>query len=157
MPAAQDEEKVQELHRQFESRMAENGLRSTAQRRLVTDVFFRARGHFSIEEVLAEARAKEPKVGHATVYRTLRLLEEFGLASARQFGDGITRYELADEEHHHDHLICTSCTKIVEFEDQAVELLQERVAERHGFTLANHKHELYGVCKECQDRPVEAE
>ena len=88
----------------------------------------------------------DPKVGYATVYRTLRLLAECKMANARHFGDGVTRYELADDEHHHDHLICVDCGAIVEFEDDAIELLQERVAERHGFTLQSHKHELYGHC-----------
>ena len=69
----------------------------------------------------------------------------------RHFGDGVTRYEVADEgEHHHDHLICTVCKRIVEFEDEAIEVLQDRVAERYGFALQSHKHELYGICPECQ-------
>ena len=93
-------------------------------------------------------------MGYATVYRTLRLLAECELANVRHFGDGVARYELADEgERHHDHLICMNCTRIVEFEDEAIEVLQDRVAERHGFKLRSHKHELYGVCPDCQAKP----
>jgi Fur family transcriptional regulator, ferric uptake regulator len=114
--------------------MEEKGLRSTAQRRLVTDVFFRAEGHFSIEDLLAMVRAQDPKVGYATVYRTLKLLKECGLANERQFKDGITRFEVA-HEHHHDHLICVDCNLIVEFEDPKIERLQEQLANEHGFAL----------------------
>ena len=67
----------------------------------------------------------------------------------RKFGDGLTRYELADEESHHDHLICTSCAKIIEFEEPKIEELQEKIATRHGFELISHKHEMYGTCADC--------
>jgi Fur family ferric uptake transcriptional regulator len=145
------EENISTLHEALQAYMAKKGLRSTSQRRLVTDVFFRSGGHMSIEDLLAKVRERDARVGYATVYRTLRLLAECELANVRHFGDGVARYELADEgEHHHDHLICTECKRIVEFEDEAIEVLQDRVAERYGFKLQNHKHELYGVCPECQ-------
>jgi Fur family ferric uptake transcriptional regulator len=146
-----DEENIATLHEELQAYMAKKGLRSTSQRRLVTDVFFRTGGHMSIEDLLAKVRQQDSRVGYATVYRTLRLLAECELANVRHFGDGVTRYEVADEgEHHHDHLICTDCKRIVEFEDEAIEVLQDRVAERYGFSLRSHKHELYGVCPECQ-------
>jgi Fur family ferric uptake transcriptional regulator len=84
------------------------------------------------------------------VYRTLKLLTESGVAQEHHFGDGHTRFELADSEAHHDHLICVECGKITEFEEPAVEQLQERIASRHGFEIRAHKHELYGICSECQ-------
>lgn len=148
-----EEETISTLHETLQAYMVKKGLRSTSQRRLVTDVFFRTGGHMSIEDLLAKVREKDARVGYATVYRTLRLLAECELANVRHFGDGVTRYELADDgEHHHDHLICTSCQRIVEFEDEAIEVLQDRVAERHGFKLQSHKHELYGVCQECRQQ-----
>ncbi len=148
---------ITDLHDALNAYMLKKGLRSTSQRRLVTDIFFRSAGHLSIEDLLAKVREQDPKVGYATVYRTLRLLAECELASVRHFGDGVARYELADEgEHHHDHLICMDCTRIVEFEDEAIEVLQDRVAERHGFKLRSHKHELYGVCPECQAKSRDA-
>ncbi|MCS6798062.1 MAG: transcriptional repressor [Myxococcota bacterium] len=129
--------------------MERNGLRSTTQRRLVTEVFFRSDGHVSIEELLSAVRRHDPRVGYATVYRTLKLLKESGLAHERHFGDGMSRYEVHAEDEHHDHLICTECGRIVEFEEPAIERLQERVARRYGFRLTRHKHELYGVCPPC--------
>src|SRR6202044_3525627 len=76
--------------------MAKKGLRSTDQRRLIVETFFHSPNHVSIEELLAEVRAQDPKVGYATVYRTLKLMAESGIAYEREFGDGLTRYELAD-------------------------------------------------------------
>ena len=130
--------------------MERRGLRSTDQRRLIVETFFQAPHHISIEELLAEVRKDDPRVGYATVYRTLKLLTECGVAFERRFGDGLTRYELADETSHHDHLICVECGDITEFEEDAIEELQEGVARKYGFVLRSHKHELYGVCPRCQ-------
>ncbi len=130
--------------------MDRKGLRSTDQRKLIVETFFRADNHVSIEELLAQVREKDRRVGYATVYRTLKLLSECGVANERRFGDGLTRYELADDATHHDHLICLDCADIVEFEEPAIEELQEGVAKRYGFSLRSHKHELYGICPRCQ-------
>jgi len=132
--------------------MAKRGLRSTDQRRLIVETFFERPNHVSIEELLAQVRSKDSKVGYATVYRTLKLLTECGVASERHFGDGLTRYELADDSSHHDHLICVDCGAIQEFEEPAIETLQEKVAARYGYDLQTHKHEMYGVCGPCQKR-----
>lgn len=127
--------------------MAERGLKSTRQRSLVLSTFFHAGGHLNVEELLARIREVDPKVSAATVYRTMKLLTESGIAHARHFGDGQTRFEIATE--HHDHLICTGCGTIVEFEDERIEELQLAVARRHGFTVTDHKMELYGRCAAC--------
>lgn len=136
--------------------MMKKGLRSTDQRRLIVETFFGAPNHVSIEELLAQVRARDPKVGYATVYRTLKLLTECGVALERRFGDGLTRYELADEESHHDHLICLECDKILEFEEEKIELLQDEIAKKYGYILKSHKHEMYGVCPECQEKASRA-
>ena len=132
--------------------MAKKGLRATRQRDTIVDAFFAHSDHVSIEELLARVRETDPAIGYATVYRTLKLLAESGIANERKFGDGLTRYELADEESHHDHLICVECKRIVEFEEPRIEAMQDEVAAKHGFTLRAHKHELYGVCPDCQKR-----
>jgi Fur family transcriptional regulator, ferric uptake regulator len=130
--------------------MARKGLRSTEQRRLIVETFFHAPAHITIEELLGQVRSADPRVGYATVYRTLKLLAESGIANERHFGDGLTRYELADGDTHHDHLICIECHGITEFEEPRIESLQDEVAARHGFELRTHKHELYGICAACQ-------
>jgi len=136
--------------------MLKKGLRSTDQRRLIVETFFHSPNHVSIEELLAQVRAHDPKVGYATVYRTLKLLTESGIAFERRFGDGLTRYELADGEAHHDHLICIECGRITEFEEPEIEQLQEKVALRYGYDLRSHKHEMYGVCPDCQAKNAAA-
>lgn len=138
------------LRERLESYMAKKKLRSTAQRRLIVDTFFGGHPHVTIEDLLAEVRTHDRGIGYATVYRTLKLLAECGVASERRFGDGLSRYELADDgDDHHDHLICTTCNEITEFEDPRIEKLQDAIAVKHGFKLTSHKHEMYGVCAKC--------
>ena len=130
--------------------MAKNGLKSTDQRRLIVETFFHSQRHVSIEDLRSRARAVDPRIGYATVYRTLKLLAECGVALERRFDDGLTRYELADEDAHHDHLICLACGEISEFSEPRIEVLERSVAERHGFELTMHKHEMYGTCARCR-------
>jgi Fur family ferric uptake transcriptional regulator len=124
------------------------GLKATRQRDVIVDEFLRSRGHVSIEELLARVRKRHPRVGYVTVYRTLRLLQAADLAIPRQFGDGQTRYEVADQatHRHHDHLICADCGLIIEFTQPAIERLQDEVARRLGFVVESHKLELYARC-----------
>lgn len=130
--------------------MAEHGLKTTRQRSLIVETFFGSEGHLSVEELWSKVRGADARVSVATVYRTMKLLSDSGLAHARNFGDGQTRYEAAVGRHHHDHLICTSCGTIVEFENDRIEAMQDAVARRHGFKVTSHKMELYGLCKNCQ-------
>jgi Fur family ferric uptake transcriptional regulator len=151
-PTSHDPDKEQVLSRY----MAQHGLKSTRQRSLIIDTFFAAGGHLSVEDVWNKVREHDARVSVATVYRTMKLLSDCGLAHARNFGDGQTRYEAAAGRHHHDHLICTRCGTIVEFENDRIEHMQESVARKHGFTVTSHKMELYGLCRACQ-RQVEHE
>lgn len=146
-----DKAALDRLRARLQSYMAKKGLRSTAQRRLIIDTFFEGASHMTIEDLLTEVRARDRGIGYATVYRTLKLLAECGVASERRFDDGLSRYELADEAStHHDHLICVACGKIVEFEEPRIEELQDEVALRYGFEITSHKHEMYGTCPECR-------
>jgi Fur family ferric uptake transcriptional regulator len=138
---------VARLRAQFEDYVRKHGLKSTHQRDAIVDLFLRSSGHMSIDDLLAKVRKRNPKVGYATVYRTLKLLTECGIAAARQFGDGQTRFEVVGEHAHHDHLICVQCGLILEFENDAIEQLQDEMADRlGGFKLVRHKLELYGLC-----------
>ena len=139
-----------ELNHLLDRYMSENGLKSTRQRSLIIDIFFGMHGHLSVEEVWSRVRQDDARVSVATVYRTMKLLAESGLAHARNFGDGQTRYEPAVGREHHDHLICTKCGTIIEFENDQIERMQDAVARRHGFKVTSHKMELYGLCKNCQ-------
>ena len=130
--------------------ISERGLKSTRQRDLIVDTFFTSKGHLSVDELLSKVSARDGNIGAATVYRTMKILSEAGLASARHFDDGQTRYEPALDRHHHDHLICTSCHTIVEFENERIEELQDVVAQEQGFLVTRHKLELYGLCGSCR-------
>ena len=115
--------------RLFEQALRERGLKSTAQRDDIAKVFFASSEHLSVEELHAAVKKVNPRVGYATVYRTLKLLKEIGLADERHFDDGQARYEPTEaQEQHHDHIICQRCGKIVEFNSEELEKLQERIA-----------------------------
>lgn len=135
----------------FREWIKEQGLKSTAQRDDIAQVFFNANRHISVEELRSEVRQVNPRVGYATVYRTLKLLKECGLAAERHFADGQARFEKVEEEHHHDHLICERCGRIIEFVHPEIEALQEEMAHRFGFVATTHKMEIYGICQECRE------
>lgn len=128
--------------------LARTGLRVTQQRRVIAKAFFESEGHPNIDELYTRIREGHPYIGQATVYRTLKLLVESGLAEPTRFGDGTTRYEAADSEDHHDHLVCTICGHIVEFRDDEIERLQEVIAKTHRFRMTDHKMVIYGECKD---------
>ncbi len=130
--------------------MEEKGLRSTEPRRLIIDTFLAAHKHLTIDELLAEVRKQNPRMGYVTVYRTLKMLAESGAAVEHQFGDGLTRFEPAETACHHDHLICVKCRRITEFEAPEIEDLQAKVAAEHGFEVHSHEHVLYGLCAACR-------
>ena len=134
------------------SYLTKQGLRSTSQRDRILRVFLDAGRHMSAEELYLRVKKSEPHIGYATVYRTLKLLSTAGLADERRFDDGITRYEYSPAGDHHDHLICTSCGIIIEFENKRIESLQNDVARKKGFIVSNHKLELYGVCADCRKK-----
>ncbi len=134
----------------FKNALKERSLKSTSQRDDIARVFFASNRHISVEELYREVRKVNPRVGYATVYRTVRLLRESGLAAERHFHDGEARFENVEREQHHDHLICERCGRIVEFSNTAIEELQERVARTLDFVISGHKLELYGICGDCR-------
>lgn len=140
-------ERLREVARQ-------KGLRQSSQREEVARVALRRVGHFSVDDLLTDLRKSDTAEAHpATVYRVLPLLVDAGLLQVTLFsrGEG-ARYERAFERDHHDHLICTGCGAVIEFHFEAIEVLQQDLAERFGFRLTGHVHELLGVCATCQRR-----
>ena len=137
---------------QLSEYLALKKLKSTSQRDKILTVFLDAGRHLSAEELYARVKKSHPGIGYATVYRTLKLLAEAGLAQERRFEDGFTRYEHASQDAHHDHLICTRCGTIIEFENESIEALQQDVAKKNRFKVQNHKLELYGLCAGCQGK-----
>jgi Fur family transcriptional regulator, ferric uptake regulator len=125
------------------------GLRQSSRRDRVVEAFLNLKGHASAEELLNQVRKADKRVGLTTVYRTLRLLTECGLALERKFNRQVSTFEPNRLGKHHDHLICLKCGKIVEFENGTIETMQEAVARDHSFIITHHILDLYGQCLEC--------
>jgi Fur family ferric uptake transcriptional regulator len=136
----------------FKEHLRREGLKSTAQRDDIVHVFLASPGHISVEELYHRVKQVNPHIGYATVYRTMKLLTDCGLAEERHFRDGEARYESVAEGHHHDHLICEHCGAILVFSEPRIAGLQAEVARRLGFRMTGHKMELYGQCRECQGK-----
>lgn len=128
----------------IEARCAEYGLRMTGQRRVIARVLAAANDHPDVEELHRRAHAIDPKISLSTVYRTIKLLATKGIIERHDFGHGRGRYEEASRAHH-DHLVDVESGRVIEFSNQAIEALQERIAHELGFELVGHKLELYGV------------
>lgn len=129
-------------------------LKVTYQRQAILEVLSVGRQHFTAQEVFEQINSRFPEIGFATVYRFLRKLTEYKYVSEVRMGGLPARYELAPTRHH-DHMSCVECGKIVEFENYAIENLQEKVAADLGFELTGHVLELYGRCPSCQKRSAE--
>lgn len=134
----------------FREYISSKGLLSTRQREIILDAFLSAARHVSVDELYQVIRATHKKVGHATVYRTLKLFTESGIAREVQFDDGLTRYEYVTEEEHHDHMVCTRCGAVAKFRNAAIVNLQDEISASHGFLIEGHKVELYGLCAQCR-------
>jgi len=123
---------------------------STVQRDLIINEFFNITGHISAEELHARLKDVHSSIGLATVYRTMKILNEAGLANERKFNDGFTRYEYSPpDDKHHDHIVCVSCGVIEEFANNEIESLQEKIARQRKFKMLYHKMEIYGLCRKC--------
>ena len=122
----------------------EKGMKMTEQRRVIARVLSAADDHPDVEEVHRRAHELDSRISIATVYRTVRLFEEANILERHDFGDGRARYEEASEEHH-DHLIDVQSGRVIEFQNQEIEALQEKIAEKHGMKLVGHRLELFGV------------
>ena len=132
------------MTRNIIQRCSKSGLRMTEQRRIVAQVLETSHDHPDVEELYARALKLDPRISIATVYRTVKLFEEAGILEKLEFGDGRARYEDAERDHH-DHLIDMQTGQVIEFVDPEIELLQEKIAQRLGYNLKDHRLELYGV------------
>jgi len=128
----------------LESACVDKGMRMTEQRRVVARVLQDSADHPDVEELYRRAAAVDPNISISTVYRTVKLFEDAGIIERHDFGDGRARYETLPEEHH-DHLIDLRSGKVIEFRNEEIERIQERIARELGFKLVDHRLELYAV------------
>jgi Fur family transcriptional regulator, ferric uptake regulator len=134
------------LHRHLKS----VGLKQTAQRDTILRTFLETRDHLSTDELHRLVQKKDSHVGYTTVYRTLKLLTECGLASEVAFHDGVARYEHQYNRRSHHHMVCTECGSSVEFFSQEVDKLEEEIGRRYHYLTTRHTFQIYGVCDECR-------
>ncbi|MGH9898718.1 MAG: Fur family transcriptional regulator [Pyrinomonadaceae bacterium] len=134
----------------FHQHILRSGLKRTSQRDLILEVFLRTEDHLSSEDLYTLVKREDPTIGQTTVYRTLKLLTEAGLAREALFGDGRTRYEHNYKQPHHDHMICAECGKTIEFFSAELEAMQDKIAAQHHFTNTHHTLRIFGVCADCR-------
>lgn len=133
----------------LDAHLKRQGLNRSSRRDIVVGTFLASDQHLSVDDLYVLVRRKAPGIGRTTVYRTLKLLESAGLAQALVL-QGETRYERELNRRHHDHFICSGCGAIFEFSSDEIEALQEQEADRIGFLIEGHKHQVFGKCVACQ-------
>ena len=149
---------MNENHRLFSlkdlrGKLYERGYKMTPQRKEILQIFVEHPEHLSAEDVYGLLREKDSEIGLATVYRALDLLSKLGILVQIDFGDGCARYELNTADptvHHHHHLICIKCKKVIEFEEDLLDELEEVISQKSGFQILNHEVKFFGYCKDCQ-------
>jgi len=141
----------EKLLEKFTSLLKTNTLKFTKQRELILKFLYENEEHYTPEDIYMLIKKENPdiNIGIATVYRTLTLLEDAGIASSISFGSQGKKYELGLKKHH-DHLICTACGDIIEFYDETIEEQQEKIAKKFDFQMTDHTMKIVGICKNCQ-------
>jgi Fur family transcriptional regulator, ferric uptake regulator len=127
---------------ELEALLKSNGFRLTAPRRVILQVLAEMIDHPDVDELHKRVSEIDPEIGIATVYRTVKMLDDLGILERHTFADGRTRYETIDNEHH-DHMVNVTTGEIIEFRSDEIERLQEEVARKHGFRIVSHRFELY--------------
>ena len=141
---------LKEAEGTFSDFLEKKDLKLTSQRRTILRQAMRD-GHFSAEKLLDFSKKEDPTISKATVYRTLALLKESKILEEQDFGEGKKLYERAQGRKHHDHFVCIRCGKIIEFENEPIERLQDSEAKKHQFKIVYHSLKLFGFCKSCSN------
>jgi len=134
----------------FSQYIRNNGMLHSSQREQILDIFLKTERHPTINDLYDLVRKKNPKIGLATVYRTMKVICDAGLARETDFGDGLRRFEHKHKHQHHDHLICLKCGRIIEVMSPEIEKLQENLAKKHRFKAVRHRMEIFGICRTCE-------
>ncbi|HSK74777.1 MAG TPA: Fur family transcriptional regulator [Pyrinomonadaceae bacterium] len=147
---AGEKEEFKKEKQVFLEHIQKEGLRRTGQRDLILEMFLRTEEHLTSEDLYWLVQKEDPSVGHTTVYRTLKLLTDAGLAREVRFGDGKTYYEHLYNHEHHDHMICTECGRVIEFFSEELEAAQDAVARKYNLRPTHHSLRIWGICEQCQ-------
>ena len=147
---------VREAEAIFHDHLRRVGLKHTGQRDAILGAFLDTRDHLSTDELYRLVRKKDQRIGFTTVYRTLKLLSECGLASEVAFNDGIARYEHQYNRRNHHHMVCTECGSSVEFFSPEIERIEHEIGRKHKYLTTRHTFQIYGVCDNCQETQAPA-
>ena len=145
-------EMVREAESIFHSHLKRVGLKHTDQRDTILRTFLDTRDHLSTDELYRLVKKKNERIGFTTVYRTLKLLAESGLASEVAFNDGVSRYEHQYQRRDHHHMVCTECGSSVEFFSPGIERIEQEIGRKHKYLPTRHTFQIYGVCETCQKK-----
>src|SRR5512132_754060 len=146
-------EMVREAQEILHSHLKRVGLKHTAQRDTILRTFLETREHLSTDELFRLVKKKDPNIGFTTVYRTLKLLAECGLASEVAFNDGVARDEHQYNRRTHHHMVCAECGSSVEFFSPEVEKIEQEIGRKHHYVTTRHSFQIYGMCDECRKKP----
>lgn len=147
-----EDEQMEMGYDNIKERLKEKGFKLTPQRRSVLDIILENEGkHLSAEEIYDLVKKFCPEIGLATVYRTMQVLDELGLVYKHNFDDGRIRYEIThNEDHQHHHLVCKKCGKVIEVEEDLLELLETQVENKYSFSITDHNVKFFGYCSSCK-------
>lgn len=146
------EQVLEEAKQMLRTHLIRLGLKQSAQRDTILRVFVATQDHLSTEELHHLVRAQDASIGYTTVYRTLKLFAECGLAAEVEFHDGVTRYEHGLNRRNHHHMVCTACGASVEFFAAEIEAVAQTIGREHGYAITRHSFQIYGTCGACQQR-----
>ena len=136
----------------FEDYIRSSGLRETAQRQNILDAFLDSKKHVSVEDLHRILAGRKCRVGYVTVYRTMKLIANCGLAREVMFDDGISRFEPALDRQHHHHLFCTDCKSVIEFSSGTLEEVEREILREYDFEAHSHNYEIFGLCSKCRGK-----
>jgi Fur family ferric uptake transcriptional regulator len=143
---------VREAEAIFHGHLKRVGLKQTGQRGVILRTFLDTRDHLSTDELYRLVKKHDERIGFTTVYRTLKLLAECGLASEVAFNDGVTRYEQQYNRRNHHHMVCTECGSSVEFFSRDIERIEQEVGRKNKYLPTRHTFQIYGICERCQKK-----
>jgi Fur family transcriptional regulator, ferric uptake regulator len=143
-------ESLRDAEERFHAHLKRVGLKHTEQRDTILRTFVETREHLSVDELHRLVKKRDPKIGVTTVYRTLKLLAECGLASEVAFHDGVARYEHQHNRRSHHHMVCTMCGSSVEFFSPEVDKIELEIGKKFRYDTTRHTFQIYGVCEECR-------
>ncbi|MBI3322409.1 MAG: transcriptional repressor [Candidatus Omnitrophica bacterium] len=147
---AQHQRWLADIERRFQAHLERQGLNLTRQRQEILRAFFGAEKHLGVEQVYDLLKKKDPTLGRATVFRTVKLLQECGLLAEVGAANGRSKFELKADRPHHDHMVCVECGRITEFQSPQMERFQDEAIRKLGFEALWHRHEIFGRCRDCR-------